>query len=164
MTESIYPLPAVLIALELTEPVVTNWAKRGMTGLVIDPSGRGRGRARELGWEAVQRLALIKALTDAGIPVARAAYLADHCLVAMRTRPRTETMEIYTAPGDSLIAFNGEPVKAKMFTPPWTTVTLHVKHVLDLTKQSLGPPSKPIEDEPASTKRPRSRKVSPPKG
>src|SRR4051794_6119298 len=97
MTDVTYPLAEVLKALDLTEDAVTNWSRRAMPGLVVQSSGRGR--QRRLGMDAITRLALIKALVDNDIAVARAAQLANMCLLAMISQGPIKTMTIFRYPG-----------------------------------------------------------------
>jgi hypothetical protein len=81
MTETGYPLPAVLTAIGITEGTATNWLRRGYEGAQITGPGRGR-RARRMKTSLIVRLAIMKRLADLGIPPSTAASWAG---IALKT-------------------------------------------------------------------------------
>lgn len=162
MNDQLYPLAQVLMTLELTEATVTSWAKRGVKGVKLPPSGRGHGRSRVLSTIEIYRLAFIKTLTARGVMVGIAGRFADELVDALQFDSKIKSMTIYDTAGIASASFNDGP--CVLPTLPNSAITLYARNIMRTVDQALATPVRPGTEfvvEPARQRR--SRKTTAPK-
>jgi hypothetical protein len=128
-----YRLQDILGIIGIPLGLASNWSRR-YPGAAIEHSGRGKGRRRMVDAELVIRFALMKTLTDVGIPPLDALGTAQAILREIAETKRHEPFVIWFYPDGHAIAL---PARVAPEPGADASLRIEVRQIIDRVRKAL---------------------------